>query len=126
MATVSIFALRALAAIRLLNGLLGLLRPDLLIRRLDGDPAVQTIAPYPFRMFGVRTVLLGIDLLLLRGVELDRAARTAVVIHASDTASAAYGGIRKEVPARVAVMTTTISAVNTLLAIVGWRGRRSR
>ncbi len=110
-----------LATIRIANGVLGLVYPNFLIRRLGGNPAVQTLAPYPFRMFGIRTVLLGTDLLLLRGEQLKRATRIAVVIHASDTLCAALGGIRREVPPRVAVSTTSISAVNTGLALLAWR-----
>ena len=116
-------ALRALAAIRLVNGVLGLFAPGVLVRRLGGDPRRQPVALYPFRMFGVRTVVVGSDLLLLRGTELERVVRQAVAIHACDTASALLGGVRREVPPRTAVMTTAISAVNTALAVAALRGR---
>jgi uncharacterized protein YjeT (DUF2065 family) len=122
---INMVALRTLAVVRIVNGLLGLFYPSFLIRRLGGDPDVQSLAPYPFRMFGIRTVLIGADLLLLRGEPLSRATRTAVAIHASDTACAAIAGIRREVPRRAAITTTTISAVNTALALVAWRYGRS-
>lgn len=42
----------------------------------------------------------------------------AVLIHATDTAAAAYAGQRSELPAKAAKFTTTISAVNTALTVV--------
>jgi hypothetical protein len=76
-------------------------------------------------MFGIRTVLLGSDLLLLRGEQLQRATRIAVAIHASDTACAAFAGLRRELPRRAAVATTTISAINTCLAVLAWKSERA-
>ena len=52
-------------------------------------------------MFGVRTIVLGLDLLTLR----------------ADDASA-YAGWRGELPAKAAKLTTAISVVNTALAVV--------
>ena len=43
-------------------------------------------------MFGIRTVVLGLDLLTLTGPAQDRARTQAVLIHATDTAMAAFGG----------------------------------
>jgi hypothetical protein len=119
----SLNALRALAIIRLVNGGLGLLAPNILVRRLGAPAGGDTVANYPFRMFGIRTLFLGWDLLILRGPDLERAVKMAVIIHASDTVSAAKGGIRHEVPRKTAVMTTAVSAVNTGLALVALRGR---
>lgn len=54
----------ALAGIRLFNGAAGLLAPELLIRRLDPDREPPSAAAvYAFRLFGIRTILLGLDLL---------------------------------------------------------------
>jgi uncharacterized protein YjeT (DUF2065 family) len=119
-ATLGTAAVRALAAVRIVNGSLGLLAPHLLVRRTSTDP--HTTAPnYAFRMFGVRTVVLGIDLLTLTGAAQERARTQAVVIHATDTASALIGGLRGEVPPRIARTTVAISALNTLLAVVAKR-----
>jgi hypothetical protein len=123
--TVGTVALRALAVVRLINGVLGLLAPAILIRRLGADPKVDKSAFYPFRLFGIRTIILGADLLTLRDEELDRASTTAVLIHSVDTASAALGGIRGEMPPKAAWTTTAISAVNTLLAVINWLARRT-
>lgn len=119
-------ALRILAGIRLVNGILGLLAPSFLIRRLGGDPKVDRAAYYPFRLFGIRTIVLAVDLFTMRDDELSRATTTAVVIHAVDTVSAAVGGFSGEVTKKVAWTTTLISAVNTILALIGWLGRSQR
>jgi uncharacterized protein YjeT (DUF2065 family) len=110
-------AVRALAAVRIVNGSLGLLAPQLLARRTSTDPT-STEPYYAFRMFGIRTVVLGLDLLTLTGPAQERARTQAVIIHASDTASALLGGLRGDVPPRVARTTVAISAVNTALAVV--------
>jgi len=112
-----------LAGIRLANGTLGLLAPQLLVKRLGVEPALNTASYYPFRMFGIRTIVLGVDLLTLRDGELRRADATAVLIHSVDTVAAAVGGIRGDVPAKAARLTTAISAVNTALALVSWFSR---
>jgi hypothetical protein len=119
----SLGAMRALAVIRLVNGGLGLLAPNVLVRRLGVDPRQQPVANYPFRMFGIRTIVVGSDLLVLRGSQLERAVQQAVVIHGCDTASALLGGVRGEVSRRTAVMTTAVSAANTMLAVAALRGR---
>ncbi|MGW6978269.1 hypothetical protein ACWGE1_02275 [Streptomyces sp. NPDC054932] len=106
----------ALAGIRLFNGVTGLLVPALLIRRLDPDRDLSPAAVYAFRLFGIRTILLGLDLLTNRGERLREDLREGVLIHGSDTATAALLGIRGQLPPRTAVLTTLISAVNTTLA----------
>lgn len=113
-------ALRALALIRLVNGFLGLFLPGFLLRRVAPETS-GTAAFYPFRMFGIRTVVLGADLLLLKGSALDRARVEAVLIHTTDTACAAVGGIRGDLPRKGAQMTVAISAVNAVLAVIAWR-----
>ncbi|MFC6006045.1 hypothetical protein [Angustibacter luteus] len=114
-------ARKLLAAVRLVNGVLGLLAPSFLLRRLGTDPAVDRSGYYPFRMFGVRTIVIGADLLLLQGEQRRRAVRLAVLIHASDTVSAATAGLRGDLPRKPAVITTAISATNTALAIIATR-----
>ena len=115
----------ALAGIRLFNGGMALFTPEKLARRLGTDPEAGGAVIYALRMFGIRTILIGADLLLLRGKELDRALRRAVLIHASDTVAAAAAGGKGYLPPRTAVLTTTISAVNTGLAIAAKSRRRS-
>lgn len=113
-------ALRALAAIRIANGALGLLAPAVLVARTSADP--HSTAPYyAFRMFGIRTMVLGVDLLTVTGDAQGRARNQAVLIHASDTVFAAIGAVRGDVPRLAARTTVAISAVNTALALVARR-----
>ncbi len=111
-------ALRALAAIRLVNGTLALVAPEVLVRRTSADPG-STDPYYAFRMFGIRTAVLGADLLVLTGEAQARARNQAVLIHATDTLCALVGGMRHQQPARIARVTVGISAINTALAVIG-------
>ena len=112
---------RALAAIRLFNGAGALFVPETALKRLGGDPAHDGSAVYPLRMFGVRTLLLGTELLVLTGEERRRAARRGIVIHGSDVLAAAAAGLRGYLPRRVAVATVLISSINTYLAVTASR-----
>lgn len=105
-----------LGLIRLVNGGLALLAPTLLLRQLRVDPRTEAAAKYPFRLFGIRTVLIAADLLLNRGTRAD-AVRVAPIIHVSDTISAALAGIRGDLPRRAAITATLISTVNVALSI---------
>ena len=113
-------ARRTLGAIRVVNGVAGLLAPELLMRRLGVD-ATDHSGAYPFRMFGIRTVLIGLDLWFLTDDDLRRAARRAVLIHATDTVSAAATTVRGDLPRKQGLVATGISAVNTGLAIAAAR-----
>ena len=106
----------ALATIRLVNGTLALLAPNMLLRRLGADPAANKVAIYPMRMFGIRTIVLGVQLLI--DSPSPEADRFGVVIHATDAATAITAGVRRQLPPRVAALTSTISLVNTALAVV--------
>jgi hypothetical protein len=118
------FARVALAVIRIANGSTALVAPTVLTRNLgigrDDNQAIQ----YVFRMFGIRTVLIGLELLLPEGEVRAAAVRAAPVIHASDTASAALAGLTRQIPARSAVIATSISALNTALALTASAGQR--
>jgi hypothetical protein len=108
----------ALAVIRSINGLLALFAPKFMLRKLEVDPDQNGAAIYALRMFGVRTVFLGAELFLKEGQERERALQTGVVIHASDTISAAIVWARGYLPRRAAAVATLISCVNTALALV--------
>lgn len=114
-------ARKTLGVIRIVNGSLGLFAPQLLLRQLGVDGASPQPASYPFRMFGVRTIIIGVDLWVLTGEDLRRATRTAVLIHATDTVSAAATAVRGDLPRNQALVATGISAVNTLLALAASR-----
>jgi hypothetical protein len=103
-------ARKLLAAIRIMNGAAGLLVPDKLLGRLGVDITKDRSGTYPFRMFGIRTILIGLDLVVL--------------IHATDTVSAAVTTARGDLPPKQGLVAIGISAVNTGLAVVAWKGGR--
>ena len=118
------YAIYGLAAIRILNGTLGLVAPKVLIKRVDPSTEVSPAAIYAFRMFGIRTIWLGLDLLVRPQAEVQRALQEGVVIHASDAVTAALLGIEHKVPKRTAVLITLISATNVALAAAALERRR--
>jgi hypothetical protein len=113
-----------LAAIRIGNGLLALVAPSLIIKRFGTDPEKDAAAIYGLRLFGVRTVLIGADLITERGQPLQHTISQAVVIHASDTVTAATLGTSGRLRPQMAVPITLISALNTALAIAAWVSSR--
>ena len=114
------YARVALASIRIFNGAAGLVAPDGLVRRLGVDRA-EGGTVHVTRMFGIRTVLLGLDLVSPIPEVRRNALKLSVVVHASDTASAALAGLTRRMPVKTAVFATAISAVNTALAVVASR-----
>lgn len=109
-----------LAVIRIVNGLLALVAPSLIIKRFGEDPAGDPAAIYGLRLFGVRTVLIGADLLTEQGEPLEHTINQAVLIHASDTLTAATLGTSGRLRPAMAVPITAISALNTALAVAAW------
>jgi len=109
-----------LACIRLLMGLLGLLAPGIPARQIGVDPDENPGILYVFRMFGIRTVLIGAELLMQTGDRRSEALRRAVVIHASDTLAAYLVSRSPNFPKKGRII-VWISAVNTLLAVIANR-----
>ena len=109
-----------LALIRLFNGLAALLVPGVLARQVGIDPDANPGALYVFRMFGIRTVLLGAELLIQTGDRRAEALRRAVLIHASDTLAAFLASISGKIP-RGGKVIVGISAANTVLAVIASR-----
>lgn len=118
------FARYALAAVRLLNGTLGLVAPESLAKRLDPDHDPSPAAIYAFRLFGIRTVLLGVDLLIRHDEELQRALRQGVLIHSSDVVTTVLLGVRGQVPPRTAATIALISTANVAFALTALEPRR--
>ena len=87
-----------LAGIRIFNGTAGLVAPSMLSKRLDSEDAAGPMG-YPFRMFGVRTILIGVDLLSRDRDVRRHAVLQAPLIHASDTISAWAAGKSRRVAA---------------------------
>src|SRR5262249_19862778 len=90
--TTSQLAWRALAIIRLINGLLALLAPGWLAGRLEVKAETQPGMIYALRMFGVRTMVIGADL-WLDPVARPRALRQGILIHASDATAALIAAV---------------------------------
>jgi hypothetical protein len=112
------YARITLSAIRLFNGIAALFAPAALLRRLGVDPETNPAALYALRMFGVRTVLIGAQLLLRNGGMRAHSLRVAPVIHVLDAAAAMIAGARGELPRRAATTAALISTINTVLAVV--------
>jgi hypothetical protein len=79
------FARITLAGIRLFNGVAALFVPATLARRLGVDPEAN---PAVLRLFGVRTVIIGAQLLLRDSGVRAHSLRVAPVIHALDVTAA--------------------------------------
>jgi hypothetical protein len=109
-----------LACIRLLNGGAALLVPGFLARQIGIDPDTYPGITYVFRMFGIRTVLIGAELLMQTGERRAEAVRRAVLIHASDTLAAFLATSNGQFPKSGRAI-LWISALNTALAIVANR-----
>ena len=105
-----------LALIRIVNGAGGLLAPKWLAKRVSPETEANPAAVYAFRLFGVRTVKIGADLLSGNAAVREHAARAALGIHASDTMTAGMLLLRGLVTKRAGIMLTAISALNTFLA----------
>jgi len=104
-----------LAGVRLVNGAAGLLRPELLAARLGADPEESPALLYALRLFGVRTVVIALDLLRREPAAL----RAALPIHASDTVAAAL--LARRLPREQGALVVAISATNTALALLARR-----
>jgi hypothetical protein len=117
----------ALGGVRLAAGTTGLLAPRMIISRFgDEAPSSNAAAIYGLRLFGIRTILIGLDLWRLKGRDLDRAVRAAPLIHASDTATVFALQQNKQLSPERARPLLLISGVNTVLAVVAFLGARRR
>lgn len=107
-----------LAGIRMLNGALALLAPGFLIGRLESTVPPSPAATYAFRMFGIRTLLIGRDLLSSDDAARSTAIAEAPLIHACDTATATLLTLSHRVRTRNGVPLIAISGLNTVLALL--------
>jgi hypothetical protein len=110
--------------IRIVNGAAALFAPRLMAKILGVEPDKSPAVLYVLRMFGVRTLVIGTELLVSEGEQLENALRVGIAIHASDTVAAVIAGFRHQLPARHAATTTLISSINTGLAIVAARSEK--
>jgi hypothetical protein len=107
----------SLGLIRLTNGAIAVVAPQLITRRfMSGDP--PPVAVYALRMFGIRTVLVGFDLLRTPGRERTHAARVAPIIHGSDLLSAIFVATSGRAPKEISRFIVVISGINMMLALL--------
>jgi len=120
------YARIALAGVRLFNGGAALVAPGPFAKRLGSEADAHGPAVHIARMFGIRTVLIAIDLLSHDEAVRRHALRVALLVHVSDTISAAAAGLSKQLPPRPAVLATGISAMNVVLAAIASADARKR
>jgi hypothetical protein len=119
------FAWKALAGIMLVNGSLGVLAPRFLIRGLGIKPEIEPGMIYVFRMFGIRTLFLAVDLFRVPD-QRGRSLREGVLVHGTDMTAALAGAALGQLPWRQGLMVAGVSLLNTALAIAGARAYRGR
>ncbi len=120
MSKLGTFARIALGVIRLGNGVIALVQPSIITRRFaqPGETEPPPVAVYGLRMFGIRTILVALDLLRGDGNDRRHAVRVAPLIHASDTMAAVLASQSGLVPRSTGRLIVTISAINTLLSLL--------
>ena len=111
-----------LAGIRIINGAGTTFVPVQFAKRLGVDATKTPEVVYPLRVFGIRTLLLGADLLMRRGSGLEFSLRISPYVHAADATAAALAGAQGHLPRKSAATATAISLVNLGLALRALRG----
>jgi hypothetical protein len=94
------------------------------VRRLGLDPVTDPAAVYALRLFGVRTVLLGADLVAGDEAQRARSLRQGVLIHGSDVTAAVMAGLGRQLPPKAAVSAALLSSANLGLALLAQRPAR--
>ncbi len=119
------FAWKALAGIMLVNGTLGVFAPRFLVRQLGIKPEVEPGMIYVFRMFGIRTIFLAVDLFRFPS-QRGRSLREGILVHGTDMTAALTGTALGQLPWRKGLIVSGVSLLNTALAIAGARAYRNR
>ena len=114
----------ALACIRIVNGAGSAFVPVQFSKRLGVDANQTPEVVYPLRLFGIRTLLLGADLLLRKGRGLEVSLRMSPIVHASDAGAAALAGYQGHLPRKTAATGVAISLVNLALSFRALRALR--
>src|SRR5260370_28582238 len=103
---------KCLAGIMPVNGTLGVVAPRFLIRRLGVRPELEPGMIYVFRMFGVRTLFIAVDL-FRRHQQRGRLLREGVAVHGIDTGAALTAAALGQLPWRHGLLVAGISVTNT-------------
>ena len=94
-----------LGVVRLVNGTGALLAPKFMAKRFGVDADANPSVIYIMRLFGVRTIILGLEFLILKDEDKIRdAVRVGVLIHASDTTAAVIAGVTGQLPVKAAAI----------------------
>ncbi len=120
------YARIALAGVRLFNGGTALVVPGPFAKRLGTEADAHGPAVHIARMFGIRTVLIALDLLSRDPNVRRHALRVALIVHVSDTLSAAAAGLSGQLPRRPALLASGVSATNVVLAAIASKDVRKR
>jgi hypothetical protein len=123
MLVVAVTARRSFGPVRLVEGVLALAAPRLLLGRLVTDPEQDPSGSYPFRLFGVRSVPIGADRLILTGDRAGPESKVAVAIQATDTAKPATRLLTGHLPWRAGSVASLACAVHSLLGQIAAPGR---
>ena len=99
------------------NGSLGILAPRFLIRSLGVKPDLEPGMIYVFRMFGIRTLFIAIDL-VRRPDERQRSMREGIIVHATDASVALTAAMLGQLPARPAIMVAGLSTLKDRKSVV--------
>jgi hypothetical protein len=106
-----------LAAIRFFNGSVSLFTPELFAKRLGIDVDRNPAALYTMRMFGIRTILVAVELVWPDAGVRRNAIKNAPIIHMSDLLAALIASRSKAMPRGAGNSIVAISAFNTALAL---------
>ena len=113
-----------LATVRLVNGAAATLAPVAFSKRMGVDASKNPEVIYPLRMFGLRTLLIGGDLLFRRGDGLRQSMLISPAIHAADASAAILAGVNGHLPRKTAATGAAISTANLVLALTMARSVR--
>jgi hypothetical protein len=102
----------------MVNGGLALFAPNVFGARLGVATATSPGFGYAFRFFGVRTLLLGVQLWRAADDRGSPVVRETLLVHASDTVAAIVVRQLGELSPRGATMAIGASALNTVLAVL--------
>lgn len=115
-----------LGVVRLVNGAGTLLVTRQFGKRLGVDVDASPALYYAFRLFGIRTVYSGAELLVGRGDHLRNAIALAPIFHISDTISAVLALRGGQLPKKSAQTAVAISSFNVLLSLLAWQPAKRR
>lgn len=104
-----------------MNGTVSLFAPATFARRIGVEPETNGPALYALRLFGVRTILIGTQLLSRNPEVRADALRLATRIHMSDTIAATVAATTRQLPPKGAKAAMITSSINTVLAMVARR-----